>query len=155
MGCGLRSGRAFGAGLGRAFGAGLSRVGAAGVSREPAGEVLGPASPLAAPQFSPVPSCSSKGAQALPGVLDCLAVASRPALAGAQETLGAAPAVRTGLFSASPDAPHPGGAPMLLGIDSVLSSSCLSQGAGRLQQAKHSLWPGYCSTAAPIACVQP
>lgn len=94
-----------------------SRVGAADVSREPGGEVLGPASPLAAPQFSPVPSCSSKGVQALPGALDCLAVASRPALAGAQETLEAAPTVRTELFLASPDTPHPGGVPMLLGID--------------------------------------
>lgn len=79
--------------------------------------MLGPASPLAAPQFSPVPSCSSKGVQALPGALDCLAVASRPALAGAQETLEAAPTVRTELFLASPDTPHPGGVPMLLGID--------------------------------------
>lgn len=78
-----------------------------------------------------------------------------------EETLGAAPAGRT-VSSASPqlhlpDSPPPWGL-MLLGIGAVLSVQWplrLSQGTGWLWQAKHSLWLGFCLTAASTACFQP
>lgn len=158
VGCGLPLGGAF---LGQRQAWAQSKVGEAGVRGERTGEVLGPASrpgstlSLLSLPFPPKGCRFSHGS-----------VAVFPWLPGQpiwelEETLGAAPAGRT-VSSASPqlhlpDSPPPWGL-MLLGIGAVLSVQWplrLSQGTGWLWQAKHSLWLGFCLTAASTACFQP